>query len=192
MFAYLFQAQVIVAMKKPEDCFKSIYTCMGFINSTYFAIGLVMYYYCGQWISSPALGSAGPTIKIIAYALAIPGLIAGAVITVHIAAKTLLVCFLRGTEHLESKTKTHWVVWLVCTYGTGLIAWILAEAIPFFNSLVALIGALGFAPLGVCLPALFWFDMNPSARKGTAKMRILWALHIGMFIVGLFTTVAGT
>jgi hypothetical protein len=33
--------------------------------------------YCGQWVASPALGSAGPTLKIIAYAIAIPGLIAG-------------------------------------------------------------------------------------------------------------------
>lgn len=33
--------------------------------------------YCGKWVATPALGSAGPTIKIIAYSIAIPGLIAG-------------------------------------------------------------------------------------------------------------------
>jgi hypothetical protein len=183
---------VISEFKKPQQYFRSVYVSMGFINAAYFALGLTIYAYCGKWIASPALGSGGPTIKIVAYGLAIPGLIAGAVITIHIAAKTLFVRILRNTEHLEGNTKTHWFTWLGCTYGLGLIAWILAEAVPFFSSLVALIGALGFAPLGVCLPTLFWFHMYPSYRKGTWKQKTLWLLHVGMLLVGIFTLVAGT
>ena len=182
---------VISEFKKPQHYFRSVYVSMGFINTAYFALGLTMYAYCGKWIVSPALGSGGPTIKIIAYALAIPGLIAGAVITIHIAAKTLFVRILRNTDHLEGNTKTHWLTWFGCTYGLGLIAWLLAEAVPFFSSLVALIGALGFAPLGICLPALFWFHMHPSYLRGTWKQKTLWMLHVGMLIVGIFTMVAG-
>ncbi|TVY40870.1 N amino acid transport system protein [Lachnellula subtilissima] len=183
---------VIAEFKKPQHYFRSVYVSMGFINAAYFSLGLTMFAYCGKWIASPALGSGGPTIKIISYALAIPGLIAGAVITIHIAAKTLFVRILRNTVHLEGNTKTRWFAWFGCTYGLGLIAWLLAEAVPFFNSLVALIGALGFAPLGVCLPALFWFHMHPGYRRGMWKQKTAWVLHVGMFGVGLFTLFVGT
>jgi hypothetical protein len=35
---------------------------------------------CGQYVASPALGSAGPLIKKISYGIALPGLIAGPVV----------------------------------------------------------------------------------------------------------------
>jgi hypothetical protein len=146
-------------MRRPQDYFKSLYACMTWITSSYLALGLTVYAYCGKWVASPALGSAGLTIKIIAYAIAIPGmvslsshlslilslgldemlagLIAGAMVCVHVAAKSLFVRILRNTHHLTSNTKTHWFVWLSCTYGTGLLGWILSEATPFFSSLVS-------------------------------------------------------
>jgi hypothetical protein len=120
------------------------------------------------------------------------GLIAGATICVHVAGKSLFVRILRNTHHLTSNTKTHWAVWLSCTYGTGLLGWILSEAIPFFSSLVSLIGALGFAPLGICLPALLWFSMHPGYIKGTLKMKALWVAHTLLLVLGIFTLVAGT
>ena len=106
---------VISEMRHPEDYFKSLYACMTWITSSYMALGLTVYAYCGKWVSSPALGSAGPTIKVIAYGVAIPGMIASAMICVHVAAKSVFVRILRNTHHLTSNTKTHWAVWLGCT-----------------------------------------------------------------------------
>jgi hypothetical protein len=179
-------------MRNPQDYFKSLYACMTWITSSYLALGLTMYAYAGKYVTSPALGSAGPKIKIIAYAIAIPGLIAGAMICVHVAGKSLFVRILRNTPHLTSNTKTHWAVWLGCTYGTGLLGWILSEAVPFFGSLVSLIGALGFAPLGIVLPALLWFSMHPNSLHGSIKMKILWVAHAAIIVLGVFTLVAGT
>jgi hypothetical protein len=128
---------VISEMRNPKDYFKSLYACMTWIISSYLGLGLTVYAYCGKWVASPALGSAGPTIKIISYGIAIPGkpqisyskglsltkegLIAGATICVHVAGKSLFVRILRNTHHLTANTKTHWGVWLGCTYGTGLL-----------------------------------------------------------------------
>jgi hypothetical protein len=64
---------VISEMRNPKDYFKSLYACMTWITSSYLALGLTVYAYCGKWVASPALGSAGPTIKIISYGIAIPG-----------------------------------------------------------------------------------------------------------------------
>lgn len=165
---------------------------MTWVHTSYVAIGLTVFAYCGKWVASPALGSAGPTIKIVSYGVAIPGLIAGAMVCIHISAKSLFVRILRGTTHLTSNSKTHWIVWLSCTYGTGLLGWILSEAIPFFGSLVSLIGAVGFSPLGVCLPTILWFSMHPGAMKGPLKMKAAWLLHICLFVLGLFMCFAGT
>lgn len=79
-----------------------------------------------------------------------------------------------------------------CTVGCGLVGWLLAEAIPFFTSLVSLIGSLGFAPLGVVLPPFLWFSLHPGHRTGTWRQRALWWLHVGIVLLGLFLSVGGT
>ncbi|RDW56702.1 hypothetical protein BP6252_14023 [Coleophoma cylindrospora] len=183
---------VISEMRRPQDYFKALYACMTWITASYLSLGLTIYAYCGKWVASPALGSAGPTIKIIAYAIAIPGLIAGGTICIHVAGKVVFVRILRNTHHLTSNTKTHWAVWLSCTFGTGFLGWLCAEAIPFFTSLVSLIGSTGFAPLGICLPALLWFSMYPKHYKGDLKMKLQVVGHLALLLLGIFTTVAGT
>lgn len=183
---------VISEMRKPNDFFKSVYVCMTWITSSYLALAITVYAYCGKWVTSPALGSAGPTVKVVAYAVAIPGLIAGAMICVHVASKSLFVRALRGTHHLTENTRLHWLVWLTCTYGTGLAGWVLSEAIPFFSSLVSLIGALGFGPLGICLPAMLWFSMNKIGPSPSWTAWLVWILHLAIFLLGLLVTVGGT
>lgn len=56
------------------------------IGSTllYLVVGVVVYYYCGTMVASPALGSAGTLIKRIAYGLSLPGLIATTTIVIHV------------------------------------------------------------------------------------------------------------
>lgn len=183
---------VISEMRRPQDYFKSLYVTMSWITSSYLALGLTVYAYCGKWVASPALGSAGPTMKTIAYSVAIPGMIASAMICVHVAAKSVFARLLRSTHHLTSNTKTHWLVWFSCTFGTGHLGWVLSEAVPFFSSLVSLIGALGFAPLGICLPVLMWFSLHPGYLRGSFQQKLLWGFHAFLFMLGLFTLVAGT
>lgn len=188
---------VISEMKQPNDFFKSLYTSMAWVTSAYLSLALTVYAYCGKWVASPALGSAGPTIKIIAYAIAIPGMIVGAMILVHVAAKSLFVKLLRGTKHLSANTKTHWAVWLSCTYGVGLVGWILSEAVPIFSSLVSLIGALGFGPLGICLPSILWFSLERTTQVDRTQRSglMIWAsrfFHFLVFLLGLLVTIGGT
>lgn len=183
---------VISEMKYPQHYFKAVYVTMSWIIVSYMIIGMVMYRYAGQWLATPALGSAGPTIKIISYAVALPSLLASGMICVHISGKSVFVRVLRGSRHLTANTWQHWVVWLVSTFGTGLIGWIICEAIPFYGSLVSIIGSLGFGPLGICLPVIMWYSMHRGYRKGTPKQKALWVFHTAIFIMGLFVTIGGT
>lgn len=184
---------VLAEMKRPQDYNKALYVCVGFINAAYIAFSTVVFYYCGQWVSSPALGSAGPTIKIIAYAIAIPGLLAGGAMLTHIAGKSLFVRILRNSRHLTADTKTHWAVWLGCCFFVGFISWLLSEAIPFFSQLLSLIASLCFGPISIIVPAFMWFNLNPNGwSTGKLKTRAMYILHVLFIILGLFVTIAGT
>ncbi|KAF2163166.1 hypothetical protein M409DRAFT_68765 [Zasmidium cellare ATCC 36951] len=183
---------VMSEMRRPQDFFRALYVSSAFVNAAYLSLAMVMYAYAGEWVTSPSLGSAGPTIKLAAYAVALPGLIAVGMICIHVPAKTLFVRALRGSHHLTENTKTHWVVWIACTLSCGFIGWLLAVAIPFYTSLVSLIGSLGFGPLGVVLPPVLWFSLHVEYWKGSVKQRALVWLHVGMFLMGLFLSIGGT
>lgn len=57
---------------------------MGLLGACYLTFSLVVYRYCGVWIASPALGSAGPLIKKVAYGIALPGLWISATLCQHV------------------------------------------------------------------------------------------------------------
>jgi amino acid permease len=75
---------IAAEMRDPHHYTKAMLLCQSIATVTYIVVGIVIYYYCGSYVASPALGSAGKTIKQIAYGLALPGLIAGATINAHV------------------------------------------------------------------------------------------------------------
>lgn len=81
--------------------------CQAVVSAVYIAIGCVVYYFCGSYVASPALGSAGVMIKKIAYGIALPGLIVSMTLYVHVsvvrksrdlAALSLTYCFIASWE----------------------------------------------------------------------------------------------
>lgn len=60
-------------MRDPRQYTRSLLTCQSIITAVYVAVGCVVYYYCGSYVASPALGSAGTLMEKICYGLAIPG-----------------------------------------------------------------------------------------------------------------------
>lgn len=75
---------IVSEMREPKNYNRSLFLCQGVVTVTYLAISVVVYYYCGSYVASPALGSAGPLLKKICYGLALPGLIATTTINIHV------------------------------------------------------------------------------------------------------------
>lgn len=106
----------------------------------------------------------------------------------------MFVRILRGSHHLTANTVTHWTTWLGCTSGVVIMAYIIASAVPRFNSLIALIGALlgtfiCFQPMG-CM----WLYDNWTPRKEERDWR-WWVMVFWSFFViaaGCFAMVGGT
>ena len=76
---------IVAEMRNPAFYNRALFTCQAFVTSMYIAVGCVVYYYCGSYVASPALGSAGKLIKKVAYGIALPGLLVSGVIVYHVS-----------------------------------------------------------------------------------------------------------
>ncbi|KAJ5923744.1 hypothetical protein N7454_008989 [Penicillium verhagenii] len=156
------------------------------------AIGVVIYYFCGSYVSSPALGSAGPTVKKVSYGFALPGLIASTLLFVHITGKYIFIRILQGSRHLVANTMVHWSVWLGCTFGVSLVAYIIASAIPVFSNLVSLVGALLGTPMCFQPMAGMWLYDNWSRPNRGWKWTAMVCWCGFVIVAGTFLMIAGT
>lgn len=183
---------VIAEMRKPQDYKKALYVSLGIVTASYLTFSLVVYRYCGQWVASPSLGSAGPLLKKVSYGVAMIGLLITSCLYIHLSAKTVFVRVLRNSVHLQKNSFTHWSIWIGTTLSLSIIAFILASAIPIFNFLLALAGSLTFAPLAMALPGVLWLYDHKHYRKGSFLQIIAYWLHWGMILLAAFLCVGGT
>lgn len=185
-------------MRNPKQYTKAMGCSLTFLTVVYLVIGSCVYHFCGKYIATPALGSAGILMKRICYGIAFPGLLASLTIFNHISAKHVFVRVLHGSHHLSHNTWTHWLTWLGCTAGCVLASYIIASAIPIFGSLIGFIGAL-LCPAVAIIPLIFmWFYDNwawrawlhPSSMP--LRKRFMAGVNVVFLLVGAFFTVGGT
>jgi hypothetical protein len=214
IFAYAgtpFFFPIVSEMRDPRHYAKSLTVCQTVVTVTYITIGTVVYYFCGSYVSSPALGSAGTLIKRIAYGISLPGLFVTSTISTHVrlclfprrichltdrqmASKYIFLRFMRGSKHLTANTLAHWATWLACVFAVIVVAYIIASGIPIFGSLISLVGALlgtvqCFQPAG-CM----WLYDNWSKRKEQRSLQWIFMVcySIFMIVIGTFLMVGGT
>ena len=76
---------IVSEMRDPRFYTRSLIVCQTTVTITYAVIGIVVYYFCGSYVASPALGSAGPLMKKICYGLALPGLLVTTTLVIHVS-----------------------------------------------------------------------------------------------------------
>ncbi|KAF2005832.1 amino acid transporter [Amniculicola lignicola CBS 123094] len=183
---------IIAEMKRPQDYKKAVIPVGIMVGSVYLSMSMVVYYYCGNWIATPSLGSAGPLLKKVAYGIALPSLIVSAGIFNHTSAKTTFVRLMRNSPHFQTNSWQHWATWLGLNIGFGFLAFIMAEAIPVFNYILALAGSVCFAPMSLMFPALMWmWDIGPQYKSAGLKGKAWYAFHVLILAIGAFMVVGG-
>lgn len=186
---------IISEMRNPRMYKRAMLINQAFVTTVYIVIASVVYWYCGKYVTQPALGSAGPLMKKIAYGLSIPGLFFSVFLWIHIPAKFIFVRLLRGSRHLNANTPTHWAIWVGLAFLGTTIAYIIASAIPILDSIISLVGAL-IAPTLCIIPFGFMYlHLNVRYRRWadlplSTKIGAVWACIV--IVIGLFITVAGT
>ena len=199
---------IMTEMKNPREFKKALTAAQVTSIVIYLVVGLVIYYYAGQDVASPAINSVRLVVRKASYALATPTIVIAGVITALVASKTMHRHIKqRGPlAKIDEETKG-WLSWTVIVVSLWVVAWLIANIIPGFAQLLALIGALFGTWISLGLPAIFWLWMNrrcyglkwgdrvqkpskPNWRKkslAVVNVCILW-LCIGMVSVDCFFT----
>ncbi|KAL4863878.1 hypothetical protein BDV12DRAFT_189344 [Aspergillus spectabilis] len=178
----------------PRYYTRSLLFCQSGVTAIYITIGTVVYYYCGSFVASPALGSVGAMVKRVAYGFALPGLIVTTMLVIHLPAKIIFIRLLKNSPNLTSNSPTHWLTWISCTLGITVIAYIIVSAIPVFDGLVSLVGALlgtlmSFQPMG----CMWLYDNWGKGKVGKSPAwvaMVCWCVFV--IGAGTFCMVAGT
>lgn len=105
---------VISEMRRPQDYRKAALVASLLVGAMYLTFSLVIYRWCGVWLTTPVFGCAGTLFKKLCYGIALSGLVIGVGIYQHVAAKYMFVRILRDSHHLQANTAVHWSTWLGC------------------------------------------------------------------------------
>ncbi|KAJ5433661.1 uncharacterized protein N7458_012817 [Penicillium daleae] len=185
---------IVSEMRDPRQYTKALVACQTLVTVTYITIGLIVYYYCGTYVASPALGSAGAIIKKVAYGVALPGLFVTALLWTHLPAKYIFVRILRGSPHLTANTITHWITWIGSTFTITLVAYIIASSVPVFEDLVSLVGASFQTLLSTQTMGMMWLYDNWPVSKRVRDSRwyigVAWSVFV--IVAGTYLMVGGT
>ncbi|KAL9109323.1 MAG: hypothetical protein Q9227_006078 [Pyrenula ochraceoflavens] len=174
----------ISELRDPRDFTKALILLQTSDITLYLIVAVVVYRYSGPEVKSPALGSAGSTAKKAAWGVAIPTIIIAGVIYGHVASKYIFVRIFRGTRHLVKRTKLSTIAWTLITLTLWVIAWIIAESIPNFNDLLALVSALFASWFTYGLSGVFWLFMNKGQYFANWKKACLTVSASFLFLVG--------
>ena len=195
----------IAEMKNPKDFPKAVWAVTICEILVFGLVGSVVYAYTGtQYNTAPAFGSLTGTAsnpelyKKVAFSFMIPTLIFLGVLYASVSARFVFFRIFEGTRHKGNHTVVGWASWAGILAVLWVLAFIVAEVIPFFSDLLSLMSALfdsffGFIFWGTAYFRMRKADYGPGwiQRRG---IRGLWGfvLNVVIILIGLFMLTAGT
>ncbi|KAK4213471.1 transmembrane amino acid transporter protein-domain-containing protein [Rhypophila decipiens] len=195
VFAYSFslcQFSFMDEMHTPEDFPKSILS-LGIIEIVIYTLtGALVYAFVGQDVQSPALLSAGPLLAKVAFGIAIPVIFISGSINTVVVGRYLHARMFRNSVVQYINTPMGWATWIGLGAALTVLAWVIAEAIPFFSPLLAICSSLFISGFTFYIPAVMWFWFIKQGKWYELRnlpLSIMNALcfAIGMIVLGLGT-----
>ncbi|KAJ6150337.1 Amino acid transporter transmembrane [Penicillium samsonianum] len=175
---------LLAEMEDPRDFPKALIMLQTFEIVFYTVAAVVIYYYVGQEVTSPALGSAGPVLKKVAYGVAIPTIIGAGVVNGHIGLKYIYVRMFRGTDRMHKRDWTAVGTWVAIALTCWVIAWIIADAIPVFSDLLSLISSLFASWFSYGLGGVYWLHINKGQWFSSPRKIALTILNVCIILIG--------
>jgi amino acid transporter len=138
---------VMCEMRNPsKDFTRAILWLNAIAIPLYVIIGCVVYNFAGQYVVAPALGSAPGVPSQVAYGILIPTMLGSGLVFGHTGIKFMynfvMDTVVKSTAKLTDNTLLTWGVWLGCGTFFWVVAFIFANAIPAFNSILGISSAL--------------------------------------------------
>lgn len=89
-------------------------------------------------------------------------------------------------------TKKGWITWVLLVSSITTIAWVIAEAIPFFSDLLSIMSALFISGFTFYFPAMMWFMLIKKGKWHTKENLLLSIVNAIVFVIGIIVLIAGT
>lgn len=203
--SYTFIGQItlpsfIAEMKNPYDFRKCIWVVTIAEIIVFSLVGGIVYGYTGtQYNTAPAFGSLGNVVfKKVSFSFMIPTLIFLGVLYASVSARFLFFRMFEGTRHKHEHTVIGWASWAGILGATWILAFFIAEVIPFFSDLLSLMSALfdsffGWIFWGVAYLRMRKVEFGPKYYKVRgAKGWIGFIVNLFIIGVGIFFLGPGT
>jgi len=195
VFAYSFaicQFSFMDEMHTPKDFVKSIWA-LGTIEIVIYTLtGALIYSFVGQDVKSPALLSASPLLAKIAFGIALPVIFISGSINTTVVARYIHGRMYRDTVTQYINTPKGWTTWVILITVITVIAWVIAEAIPFFSDLLAISSSLFVSGFTFYFPAMMWYMLIRQGSPFSRENILTSAMNLLCFIIGLVVLVGGT
>lgn len=146
---YTFVGQItypsfISQMKRPKDFKKALYVVTLLELITFALAGSIIYVYVGNaYMTAPAFGSLINNYKKISFSFALPTVLFLGSLYGNVSSQFLFQkIFPHNSPHRNEHTVVGWGTWAGLNLGLWVLAFIIAEVIPFFSDLLALMSSL--------------------------------------------------
>lgn len=126
-------------LKNPRDFPKALCLLQVLDIVIYIIVAAVTYRYAGDGVTSPALSSTSPVVQKVAYGIALPTIIIAGVVFCHVGCKYIYLRIFQGSDRMHKRDFVATGSWVGINLVMWTIAWIIAEAVPVFDSLLSLI-----------------------------------------------------
>ncbi|KIW60632.1 hypothetical protein PV05_00834 [Exophiala xenobiotica] len=203
--SYTFIGQItlpsfIAEMRNPYDFRKAIWVVTICEIILFSLVGGIVYGYTGtQYNTAPAFYSLGNEVyKKVSFSFMIPTLIFLGVLYASVSARFVFFRLFEGTRHKSSHTVVGWAAWAGILAVTWIVAFIVAEVIPFFADLLALMSSLfdsffGWIFWGVAYLRMRQADLGQGFyKKRGIRGWIGFLMNIFIIIVGFYFLGVGT
>ncbi|SCV67981.1 BQ2448_102 [Microbotryum intermedium] len=180
-------------MERPEDFPKALAVSMLFEFILFTLTGALVYFYAGQYSTAPGYGSLIAKYGKVAAGFTLPTIVIVGVLYSLVTSKAVFYqIFREGSRHRTQHTVLGWSTWFVVVTAGWIISFIIGQAIPFFNDLLALISSLFDSWFGYILWALCWFQLYRGRYTETTGRKIEFVVNIAILITGIYFFGAGT
>ncbi|KAI9050732.1 hypothetical protein LZ554_004852 [Drepanopeziza brunnea f. sp. 'monogermtubi'] len=204
--SYTFIGQItipsfIAEMENPADFPKALWLVTIVEIFVFGTVGSIVYAYTGnQYMTAPAFGSLSNEIyKKISFSFMLPTLIFLGVLYASVSGRFIMNrIFDARSPHVTGNTIKGWSVWGAALASTWIVAFIIAEVIPFFSDLLSLMTSLfdsffGFIFWGVAYIRMRRVDggiewLQEQSPYGFSML----ALNLFIIVIGFFFLGAGT
>ncbi|KAI8294281.1 putative aminotransferase [Colletotrichum sp. SAR11_240] len=187
---------VMAEMKDPaKDYVSALVILQSFAIPIYLITGGAIYGLAGDYVTSPAIGTAPLLPAKVAYGILLSTLFCTGLFYGHAGIKYLFVVTMRDLlkipHQMTTNTVKSWGIWVLLGTGFWILVFVLANAIPVFNSIIAVSSALLVAWFSFGLPGIFWLHLNWKQQFSSKRMIALSCLNWGLVFMGAFLNTAG-